>query len=115
MFSADYRAANVEALNEQLAFEDSQLGGISNAISDGAGKLELSVVNHILKVNSPCDLGNSTIDIFEIGSGRNVASLATPITAGENTISIPANISNGIYAMRFTCDNEIVVMKTTIR
>jgi hypothetical protein len=115
MFSADYRAANVEALNEQLAFEDSQLGGISNAISDGARKLELSVINHILKVNSPCDLGNSTIDLFDVGSGRNVASLATPITAGENTISIPANINNGIYAMRLTIDNEIEVMKITIR
>ncbi len=91
MYSAQYRAANIAAIEEREEYENS--AGIVSATA-GAG-ISVEALDGALAVNSAvaCD---ATVELYEAATGRTVFSTGTRLETGCTEVRLPG-IGRGVY------------------
>lgn len=108
MFSADYRAANLEAIAEQQAYEkqsglDRLTAGNGMAVSADGSQLHIAMPY----------AATTAIRVFDAASGRTLISMTASLEAGDN--SIAASLSAGIYLVELTDSFGSIVAKVAVR
>ncbi len=110
MFSAGYRADNLDKMRKQADFEAS--AGIEETLG-GYGVKIVCTNPEGITINSETDT-QMTMSVIEVSSGRRIFSDNVVIVSGKTSVAFPGMLTVGVYIVSLDNDTSHIISKIII-